>query len=115
VLHDAEQCWNSAGDHIVEQGAAGERFYVILDGVVEVVRGELVLAELGPGDFFGETSLLLDQPRNATVRAVDGVQTWSISAEAFQRIIRHYLLNTSHLRTTIQNRLRENEATRLAV
>jgi CRP-like cAMP-binding protein len=77
------------------------------------VRGDLVLAELGPGDFFGETALLLNQPRNATVRAVDGVQTWSLTAEAFQRLIRHYLLNTGHLRDTIQNRMRRNEATRL--
>jgi CRP-like cAMP-binding protein len=114
VLHDADQRWLGAGEPVFSEGDKGDRFYVLLDGTVEVVRGDMVLAELGPGDFFGETALLLEQPRNATVRAVDGVHVWSIGTEAFQRIIRHYLLDTTHLRSTIQKRLREDEANQLA-
>jgi putative peptide zinc metalloprotease protein len=53
----------SAGDEIVRQGEPGDRFYLLVDGRVAVVRehaeaGEASLAELGPGDFFGEMALL---------------------------------------------------------
>jgi CRP-like cAMP-binding protein len=66
----------SAGDTIIRQGEAGEECYVLRSGRVEVLaRGtqgeELKLATLGPGSLFGEAALLTDEPRNATVRALE--------------------------------------------
>jgi CRP-like cAMP-binding protein len=40
--------------------------------------------ELGKGDFFGDRALLRDEPRNATVTAVDTVETYTIGRELFQ-------------------------------
>ncbi len=59
---------------LVTRGHAGESMFVILDGGVEVVGrtgsgSRVILAKLGPGEFFGEMSLLTGAPRNATVRA----------------------------------------------
>jgi len=63
------------GDYIIRQGDPPACFYVIEKGEVEIVRtsaekpeGE-VLAVLGAGNFFGETALLGNQPRSASVRA----------------------------------------------
>jgi putative peptide zinc metalloprotease protein len=82
----------STGDTIVEQGAAGDRFYVIVDGRVQVVQAdeagfETHMAELGVGDFFGEMALLDRAPRSATVRALSPVETYTLAADEFQQLL----------------------------
>lgn len=59
-----------AGQFIVRQGQVGSGLYVVVDGEVNVIRGaEEVIATLGPGEFFGELSVIDQQPRNASVEA----------------------------------------------
>ncbi|MGE3908443.1 MAG: cyclic nucleotide-binding domain-containing protein [Chloroflexota bacterium] len=83
----------SAGDTIVEQGGVGDRFFVIADGSVEVVRmkaetgEEAIIAHLGVGDFFGEMALLDDAPRTATVRARSPVETFTLAREDFAHLL----------------------------
>jgi putative peptide zinc metalloprotease protein len=82
----------SAGDTIVEQGTEGDRFFVIVDGRVEVIHQgqdgeETVLAELAEGDFFGEMALLDRAPRSATVRAISPVETYTLTADDFQSLL----------------------------
>ena len=57
------------GQHLTSEGGGGYFFFVIEDGTAEVSRGSDVVAELGPGDFFGEASILENQRRNASVTA----------------------------------------------
>lgn len=56
-----------AGTPIVKQGDPGIAFYVILSGGADVRQGARVLARLAPGQFFGEMTLLDEQPRSADV------------------------------------------------
>jgi sigma-B regulation protein RsbU (phosphoserine phosphatase) len=60
---------------VFEEGSAGRELYVVMQGQVEVAKGqgsdEVILAQLGPGQFFGEMALLEAQPRSATVRTVE--------------------------------------------
>jgi CRP-like cAMP-binding protein len=65
-----------AGDTIIRQGESGEECYLLRSGRVEVLvrgaqAGERKLATRGPGSLFGEAALLTDEPRNATVRALE--------------------------------------------
>lgn len=80
-----------AGEVIIKEGDQAAGFFVINNGKVEVVQGldgnsPQVLAELGPGDFFGEMALFEGFPRNATVRAVEDTEClamtrWDFTAE----------------------------------
>ena len=55
---------------VVRQGDTGNRMYVVVQGTLEVTRDGVVIATMGPGDHFGEQSLVDAQPRSATVRSV---------------------------------------------
>ena len=73
-------------EHVIaRQGDIGTGFFVIVSGAARVVRDGAVIARLGPGDFFGELSVLDGQPRLAQVIA-DGpttclaLATWDFEA-----------------------------------
>lgn len=55
-----------AGRVAARQGASGDEFFVIIDGTVTIDRDGQHVRDLGPGDFFGELSLLGKVPRTAT-------------------------------------------------
>ncbi len=78
-----------AGEVIFREGDVGDRVYAVIEGEVEVLRGSQVLAKLGPGDCFGETALLSDAPRNASVRAAMGVDLLSIYRGDFNALMAH--------------------------
>lgn len=67
----------AAGSLVVREGDPGDEAFVVVSGRCRVftsVDGERrVLRELGPGDLFGETAVVSDQPRTASVEAVDEV------------------------------------------
>ncbi|HUF07277.1 MAG TPA: MFS transporter [Candidatus Binatia bacterium] len=80
-----------AGEVIVRQGHAADRFYVIDSGQVRVTQAtdgeERALRELGPGDFFGEIGLLRGIPRTATVTATTPGVLYAIDADAFGELV----------------------------
>jgi CRP-like cAMP-binding protein len=85
-----ERVWE-AGSVIVRQGEPGRDFFVIVEGEVQVelehddIRREPdVIARLGVGQFFGEMSLLTDEPRNASVVAATRCKVLSLSQGAFE-------------------------------
>jgi CRP/FNR family cyclic AMP-dependent transcriptional regulator len=57
------------GGVIVREGEIGTGFFVIVSGQVRVVRDGETVSTLGPGEFFGELSVLDHRPRNAQVVA----------------------------------------------
>jgi CRP-like cAMP-binding protein len=68
---------------VVSEGERGDNFYVITSGKGRVTRGGREVAELGPGDYFGELSLFDPAPRNATVSAVGPMSLVSLSRDSF--------------------------------
>ena len=64
----------SAGDTVFKQGERGDAMYVIAEGAIQIYRessnGRVVLAELGPGDFFGEMAIVDGAQRTATASAL---------------------------------------------
>jgi CRP-like cAMP-binding protein/Zn-dependent protease len=75
------------GEVFVEQGQAGDAFYVIGTGQVEVIRDGQVVNSLGPGSHFGEVALLADVPRTATVIARTPTRVFRLDAEGFDQVV----------------------------
>jgi CRP/FNR family cyclic AMP-dependent transcriptional regulator len=72
---------------IARQGEIGSGFFVIVDGTVRVVRDGEELARLGPGDFFGEMSVIDGLPRVAQVAADSNTRCLALATWEFERLI----------------------------
>jgi MFS family permease len=72
----------AAGDVVIREGEAGDRFFIIGAGAMTISTGpRSVLA--GPGDFFGEIALLRDVPRTSTVTANTDARLYALEREDF--------------------------------
>jgi CRP-like cAMP-binding protein len=80
----------AAGRELIRQGDTGREFFLVVDGEAEVRRDDAVIATRGPGSFFGETALLLDQPRNASVVATTDMTVEVIDRRDFRRLLDQY-------------------------
>jgi len=82
-----------AGTEFLPSGVRGERLYIVADGSVEVVRpstehrAETILAVLGPGDCFGEMSLLTDQVTSASVRARSACSLFTLTRPQLEQLL----------------------------
>ena len=80
------------GDEIVIQGEYADSTYVVLSGQVRVVQSlsdttDVCVAELGPGEVFGELGVLRSRPRNATVLTLKRTRCVRIPAARFLAIL----------------------------
>jgi MFS family permease len=75
------------GEVILRQGESSDRFFVIEAGRVKVVQDGRELREEGPGEFFGEIGLLRDEPRSATVTAVEPTVLRTLDREVFLPVV----------------------------
>jgi CRP-like cAMP-binding protein len=77
------------GAPIVREGDAGDRFYVVLSGLLSVTQTERGFrGVLKPGDYFGEVALAMDMPRTASVSPMTPVTLASCDRETFDEFIR---------------------------
>jgi putative ABC transport system ATP-binding protein len=78
-----------AATRIIKQGDVGDKFYFIREGHVTVRREgvEAPIANLGPGDFFGEAALIKGESRNAHVDADENVVLFTLNKDQFTKAI----------------------------
>ena len=80
-----------AGATLFVEGMTGEILYVVLKGKVDIckktVKDEIVIATMGPGDFFGELSLIDSAPRSATARVVADSEMVAITKKVFDDML----------------------------
>jgi CRP-like cAMP-binding protein len=98
------------GRVIVREGEWPYEFFAIEQGTVEVRRGDQLLAELGPGDFFGEMGLVSDTRRNASVVASSPVTVIVMTAQAFRQTSREMPEVATKIRAAIEERCRQLES-----
>jgi cAMP-dependent protein kinase regulator len=77
------------GAPVVTEGETGERFYVVLSGLLSVTQAERGFrGVLKPGEYFGEVALAMDMPRTASVSPMTAVTLASCDRETFDEFIR---------------------------
>ncbi|MDZ7685035.1 MAG: cyclic nucleotide-binding domain-containing protein [Gammaproteobacteria bacterium] len=93
-----EEVEYETGEAVIRQGEPGDFFYVIQSGRAKVERKSgdkvAVLAELGPGDNFGQDALISDVPRNATVTMTRRGTLMRLSEEDFESLLMRPLIET---------------------
>ena len=92
-----------------ERGARVAAFFVILEGEVIVEKRGLEVARLRSGDYFGETALILDRPRTATVTAATDVRCLTTSAAEFRAFVDAHSPVAWALLETVAERLGEDD------
>jgi len=96
-----------AGKALTKEGQRGMEFIVILDGEVEVRRGDEVIATRGPGDYVGEIALVEDVPRTATVVTKTPATIEVIGRQEFSTLLADEPEIAAKIRETAAKRLAE--------
>ena len=92
---------------IARQGEFGTGFFIIVSGMVRVVRDGETLAELGPGDFFGELSVLDGKPRNAQVISTQPTTCLALATWEFEAVVNEQPSVALAILRELAGRLRE--------
>jgi len=98
-----------AGEPVIREGEAGDRLCILYSGSVVVTKGGHELARLAAGDFFGEMALFDDEPRSATVTAVDDVEVLELERDRFHSLVRQRPAILMEVCSTLVRRLRQAE------
>jgi small-conductance mechanosensitive channel len=107
-----------AGELLIVQGEKGDSLFIVNRGRVEIsIRGPdgsgIVLAELGPGESFGEVSLLTGEERSATVKALEDTEAVVVTREDLQGIMKETPSLAESLSIQLEKRLRDMEEKRV--
>ena len=91
---------------MVREGEAGGGLFLILEGQATVTVGSHERVSLGPGDYFGEISLLDDEPRSATVTANGPLRALFLFSFTFRPLLREHFEVTEKIILRLCQRLR---------
>ncbi|HUQ73909.1 MAG TPA: cyclic nucleotide-binding domain-containing protein [Burkholderiales bacterium] len=100
------------GTTIMAGGDATDSLYIVLSGRLKVMMSdsdgkEVILTLLGPGEFFGEMGLIDDEPRSASVVAIEACELLSIAKRDFKKCLSDSFEMTMQVMRSLVRRLRE--------
>ncbi len=95
------------GAVLTRQGAAGDAFYLIVEGKADVIKNGKKIARLGAGDSVGEMSLLDGEPRSATVMMTSDGSVLTMPRREFSGVLREIPAIAYKMLVTLSLRLRE--------
>ncbi len=112
IAKTAKEMDYPAGATILREGEQSNvGFYLILDGQVEVRKGNQVLSRLGAGQFFGEMALLDDQPRSADVVTTAPTKCLVLTRWDFKGLVKTYPDIALSVIQELARRLRDTDRT----
>jgi CRP/FNR family cyclic AMP-dependent transcriptional regulator len=99
----------AAGTELTKEGRVGNEFIIVLEGEIEIRRGDEVVATRGPGSYVGEIALLDNRPRTATVVAKTPVVIEVIGRREFRTLLADAPELQQEIMNTMAQRLAELE------
>jgi CRP/FNR family cyclic AMP-dependent transcriptional regulator len=99
-----------ADQPIVQQGQVGNGLYIVVAGGARIVAGSDELARIGPGDFFGELSVIDQQPRAATAFAIGQTSCLALASWDLVAVLERDPQLAMNLLTELAGRLRNADA-----
>lgn len=109
LLDQSELRRYAPGDRLTEEGRAVPQLLYLADGVVQIERGDRIVAVCGPGDYIGELSFLSGNPASATATVVKPSRLLVFDQERLSRAINA----DAQLRRTLESALNQNLAGKL--
>jgi uncharacterized protein YhbP (UPF0306 family) len=94
---------------VARQGGPADKFFIVVEGELEVTREEggntEVVANLGPGDLFGEMAILFDKPRGTSARATKPTKLLVLDGDTFRSVVAQSLGTTPDFDQIIRDRI----------
>ena len=107
VARHAERVTVAPGTEVVRQGESGDAFFLLLSGEATVARDGIDVADLGPGDWFGELALLDPAPRAATVTVTAPAELAALGARMFKVLLRELPALSAAMLASLARRARD--------
>ncbi|MEI6786207.1 MAG: cyclic nucleotide-binding domain-containing protein [Verrucomicrobiota bacterium] len=95
-------------DYIIRQGEFGECMYFLSSGRVEVLANGVKVADFSAGSFFGESSLVQNEKRNASIKALEYCDAYRLSKKRFDELRQKFPEFDRHLREITAFRQKEH-------
>ena len=105
----AKEVWHEPGHAVTREGRPGLGFHLILEGQAAVTQGGSPLRTLGPGDHFGEISMIDGERRSATVTAETRLRAVTVTHSTFEELLDADPTFARGLLRVLCARLRETE------
>ncbi len=94
---------------VARQGGPADKFFIVVDGELEVTREETgsteTIATLGPGDLFGEMAILFDKPRGTSAKATKPTKLLVLDSATFRSVVAQSLGTTPDFDQIIRDRI----------
>ena len=106
IASSAEERTAAPGDVLTEQGSAGDEFFIVDSGEIEIRQDGRELRRLGPGDYLGEIALVFGGTRTATAVAAAPSHLFVLHKDAFDRMIKSQPRIEDKILATVSERMR---------
>ena len=87
IIDSMKEEWFSAGNVVMTQGEPGDKFYMIEEGQVQIIKDTKDIGMLKVGEYFGELALINNAPRAATIKCKTNCKLVTIDRLTFKRLI----------------------------
>jgi CRP-like cAMP-binding protein len=100
----------AAGKYVFRKGEAAKVMYLIIEGEVDLMLGDMVIETATEGAFIGEMALIDEEPRSASARARSDSRVFPIDEVRFQSLVRDTPFFALQMMKTLARRLRNIDA-----
>jgi signal transduction histidine kinase len=105
----------AAGEPILRHGDAGDELYVVRAGRVRIHKDDVDFRVLGPGEFFGEISVIDGSARSADVTALDAAELFSVRREDYLSLLMRHKALLERLLSRLTRDVRDGNAHRFGL